>query len=137
MHGTKQAPRDWHRALSALVTRQGYINSSANVFAYNNKTNKNEQIVAVMYVDDGLILAPSTEPINSELDLLHKVYTLKRLESVSTFLSIKVVHSSTGILVHHISCVNSILERFGFVTPSRAQAITPLEECSSVSTLSD
>ena len=136
MYGTEQAPREWHRALDALMTRQGYVKSSADVCVYI-KTIKNQQIIAVIYVDDGLILAPSTELINSELDLLHKVYTLKRLGPVSNFLSIEVARSTAGILIHHSRYINSILERFGFVTPSRNRATTPMEERSSVSILSD
>lgn len=68
---------------------------------------------------------------------LLKVYTLKRLGPVSTFLSIEVSQSRRSIVIAHSRYVCSILDRFGFVSPSRAQANTPMEERTTTTTFSE
>lgn len=136
IYGTKQAPREWHRALDSLMIEQGYSKSNADVCVYL-KTVKGQEVVVVIYVDDGLILAPSDEIMAAELAVLHNVYTLKRLGPVSTFLSIEVDRSPRDIVIHHSRYVRSILNRFGFVSPSRARANTPMEERALTTTFSE
>ena len=127
MYGTKQAPREWHRALESLMTRLGYRRSTSDVCVFV-KTVKASLVVIAIYVDDGLIAAASEEVIAKELQELNAAYKLKILGPVSNFLSMQIEHYADGIFLHHAKYVRSILERFGFVTPSRSNASTPMDE---------
>ncbi|GAA6058317.1 hypothetical protein JCM3770_003611 [Rhodotorula araucariae] len=127
MYGTKQAPREWHKALDSLMARMNYRRSDADVCVFTKVVDGSLVIIAI-YVDDGLILASSKVLIERELAALHGVYSLKVLGPVSTFLSIQVEHLADGILIHHSKYVAAVLERFGFVLPSRARASTPMED---------
>ncbi|GAA5855277.1 hypothetical protein JCM9279_001930 [Rhodotorula babjevae] len=133
MYGTKQAPRKWHKALEALMVRQGYAPSSSDLCLFT-KTVKGSLVIIAIYVDNGHIAASSEEVIKAELSALNSAYTLKHLGPASTFLSIEVAHLDDGVLIHHSKYVRSVLERFGIVVPSRRRASTPMEARPAVDT---
>ena len=133
MYGTKQAPREWHKALEALMVRQGYAPASSDSCVFT-KTVKNSLVIIAIYVDDGLIAASSEEIIKDELAALNSAYSLKHLGPASTFLSIEVAHLEDGIFIHHSKYVRSVLERFNIVIPSCRSASTPMEARPAVDT---
>ncbi|GAA5913335.1 hypothetical protein JCM6882_004091 [Rhodosporidiobolus microsporus] len=133
MYGTKQAPREWHRALDALMVSVGYISTSSDSCVFT-KTVKGISIIIAVYVDDGLVVCKSEELIKEELEALNRVFTLKVLGPVSNFLSMEVEHVKEGLIVHHSKYIRSILDHFGFVSPSRARASTPMDDKSVVDT---
>lgn len=111
MYGTKQAPREWYAAVDTLMTKRGFEKAKSDACLYT-KTVDGRRVIVVLYVDDGLILADSQETIDLELDLLNKVYKLKRLGHVSTFLSIQVVFTDEGIVLHQKKYIDSIIARY-------------------------
>jgi hypothetical protein len=131
MYGTKQAPREWYRALDDLMTSVGYARSTSDSCVYSKTVNRTLVIIAI-YVDDGLILCKDASIIASELAALHKFFALKRLGRLSYFLSLEVEHTKDGVMIHQSKYVKDIVERYGFATPSRARATTPMEDCSSL-----
>lgn len=128
MYGTRQAPREWGRALDRLMARQDWTRSISDPCVYT-KTKDGFVISVAFYVDDGLIAAPKEGIINAELDFLHLVFKLKKLGLVDTFLSLEFVHSPIGILLHQTSYVTGMCKEFGFDSPStRASASTPMDD---------
>lgn len=135
MYGTKQAPREWHRAIDTLMSKRGFQRSASDICLYTKVVN-GKLVIIVLYVDDGIIAASSAEVIKAELDALHAIYKLKRLGLLTLFLSLEVDHRAAGIFIHQTKYVRSIVEKFGAVVPSRIRANTPMEDRPSLSATS-
>ncbi|GAA5917534.1 uncharacterized protein JCM6883_007146 [Sporobolomyces salmoneus] len=98
------------------------------IYRLYSKTVSGITLIIVIYVDDGLVVCPSQQMIDDELNELNKVYKLKKLGRVSTFLSLQFVHSSSGILIHQSKYVKSIVSRYLDTSfPTRCLASTPME----------
>lgn len=131
MYGTKQAPREWNMAVDKLMKDRGYTKSSSDSCLYTKMVN-GSQVIVVLYVDDGLILAKNQQIVDEELEAFNKVYKLKHLGRVSTFLSLQFSHTSFGIFIHQSKYVSSIVSRYlDTPIPSRSSASTPMDSTTS------
>lgn len=127
MYGTKQAPREWHRAADALMIAQGFKKSTSDACLYTRE-DKEGLVVVVLYVDDGLIAAPNRQVAESVIEGLRRTYNLKSMDDARVFLSIELARTKEGIMIHQSKYIRSILERYGFDTLSRHSASTPMED---------
>ncbi|GAA5892810.1 uncharacterized protein JCM6883_007482 [Sporobolomyces salmoneus] len=126
MYGTKQAPREWAKALNTLMIEHGYSQSKSDTCLYYKNVG-GSLVIVLLYVDDGLIVASDASIIKQELESFGKVYKLKKLGRVSTFLSLQFAHTGSGIFIHQQKYIDSILSRY-FDSLSRSPSATPMED---------
>ncbi|SGY29905.1 BQ5605_C002g01094 [Microbotryum silenes-dioicae] len=127
MYGTKQAPREWYRAVNDLLVSRGYMRATADACLYIKHSGTSFAIIT-LYVDDGLIASNDQSFLESELVSLHKAFKLKRLGLVSYFLGFEVHRTKDHILVHQSKYVWTMLEKFDFASPSKRRAFTPMDD---------
>ncbi|SGY80018.1 BQ5605_C008g05285 [Microbotryum silenes-dioicae] len=127
MYGTKQAPREWYRAVNDLMVSRGYMKATADACLYIKHSGTSFAIIT-LYVDDGLIASNNQSFLDSELGSLHKAFQLKRLGPVSYFLGFEIHRTKDYILVHQSKYVRTMLEKFDFASPSKRRAVTPMDD---------
>ncbi|SGY81854.1 BQ5605_C009g05530 [Microbotryum silenes-dioicae] len=127
MYGTKQAPREWYRAVNDLMVSRGYMRATADACLYIKHSGTSFAIIT-LYVDDGLIASNNQSFLDSELGSLHKAFQLKRLGPVSYFLGFEIHPTKDYILVHQSKYVRTMLEKFDFASPSKRRAVTPMDD---------
>ncbi|SGZ27800.1 BQ5605_C026g10192 [Microbotryum silenes-dioicae] len=127
MYGTKQAPREWYRAVNDLMVSRGYMRATADACLYIRHSGTSFAIIT-LYVDDGLIASNNQSFLDSELASLHKAFQLKRLGPVSYFLGFEIHRTKDYILVHQSKYVRTMLEKFDFASPSKRHAIMPMDD---------
>ncbi|SCZ96816.1 BZ3500_MvSof-1268-A1-R1_Chr4-1g06749 [Microbotryum saponariae] len=127
MYGTKQAPREWYRAVNDLMVSRGYMRATADACLYIKHSGTSFAIIT-LYVDDGLIASNNQSFLDSELASLHKAFKLKRLGPVSYFLGFEIHRTKDHILVHQSKYVRTMLEKFDFASLSKRRAVTPMDD---------
>ncbi|SCV69638.1 BQ2448_2661 [Microbotryum intermedium] len=127
MYGTKQAPREWYRAINDLMVARGYMRATADACLYIKHSGSSFAIIT-LYVDDGLIASNDQSFLDAELSSLHEVFKLKRLGPVSYFLGFEIHRTADYILVHQSKYIRTMLEKFDFASPSKRRAFTPMDD---------
>ncbi|PKU65026.1 Retrovirus-related Pol polyprotein from transposon TNT 1-94 [Dendrobium catenatum] len=112
LYGLKQSPREWYSTLSNHLTRYGFTISTSDysLLTYNSG---NVQLYVLIYVDDILITGNSPTEINRLFSNLQSTFQMKNLGSLSQFLGIQTIKTSTGLLLHQQSYARKIIERAG------------------------
>ena len=139
IYGLKQSPRQWNKHIHGFLQSIGYVNSVADPCVYRLADSRGEVLVAV-YVDD-LAIAASSAELDSELKRhLHKQYKMTDLGDLEWILGMRVMRTTSGIMLDQEQYVTSILERFGFdeshpvATPVAAGTVSESSLFSDVST---
>jgi histone deacetylase 1/2 len=91
LYGLKQAPRQWFDKLTNTLIQFGFRASKCDpsLFIYT----KDKQVVYILvYVDDIIITGSSTKLVQSLVDKLDSVFSLKQLGDLDYFLGIEVKH---------------------------------------------
>ena len=88
LYGLKQSPRVWQQKVTSLLLKLGYkplISDSATY--YNSSTG----LFIITYMDDCLIIGPSSSAINRLKAMILKVYKIEDRGDTTLFLGIKIV----------------------------------------------
>jgi histone deacetylase 1/2 len=91
LYGLKQAPRQWFDKLTNTLIQFGFRASKCDpsLFIYT----RDKQVVYILvYVDDIIITGSSTKLVQSLVDKLDSVFSLKQLGDLDYFLGIEVKH---------------------------------------------
>lgn len=118
MYGTRQAPREWYRAVSTLMFSRGYVAGDADPCLFVKHV-EGEVIVMLLYVDDGIAMSANSALIDLELAAIHDIYKLKRLGRLHYYLSLEVVTQGRSIVIHQRKYAKEILDRYGFENVGR------------------
>ncbi|SGY41602.1 BQ5605_C003g02531 [Microbotryum silenes-dioicae] len=137
MYGTKQAPREWNRALDRLMVEKKWTKCSSDVCLYYKKVDS-EFIIVAFYVDDGLVASTSQALIEKEIGDLQATFKLKQQGAVSHFLSLEVKRDAARELdsspllkdVHlYQSMVGALQYTAQMVRPDIAAAVRSAAQC--------
>ena len=86
LYGLKQAPREWYHKLSGQLLRLGFTGSKTDTSLFFLTSGP---IYILIYVDDILILGPSSTQISALVKSLSELFTLRDLGTASHFLGVE------------------------------------------------
>uniref|UniRef100_A0A803PYD1 Retrovirus-related Pol polyprotein from transposon RE1 n=1 Tax=Cannabis sativa TaxID=3483 RepID=A0A803PYD1_CANSA len=110
IYGLKQAPRAWYDQLRSALLSWKFKNSKADSSFFILK----EQQVTIMllvYVDDIIVTGNNSEVLNSFIDRLNKMFSLKYLGTLHYFLGVEVFRDSTGIHLSQSKYISELLQK--------------------------
>jgi hypothetical protein len=109
LYGLKQAPRAWNSTFDAFLKKLNFKQSKSDSCLYTD-----EQLVIVLYVDDGLIPGESVRAIEAFVSKLTARFEAK-CSTADFYLGIEITHNRVArqLKVHQGAYVNSLVDRFG------------------------
>ncbi|MDB5911072.1 MAG: hypothetical protein JWP34_5189 [Massilia sp.] len=129
LYGLKQAPRQWARSLKKALKGLNFVQSRADEAIFINYA---QRLIVCTYVDDFLVLSPSTKQIRQFKAGFGKVFKIKDLGEVNYFLGIKIIRDRAArtITLSQAAFAQRILEakRLTNIKPAK----TPLAQGSLV-----
>ena len=99
LYGLKQAPRAWYQRIAAFLQQLGFrsTRSDASLFVYHRGA---ATAYLLLYVDDIILTASSTELLQQLTARLRAEFALKDLGPLHYFLGIEVVRRTDGFFLH-------------------------------------
>ena len=107
LYGLKQAPRQWFHKLSGQLLRLGFTGSKTDTSLLFLNTGP---IYVLIYVDDILILGPSSTQISALVKSLSELFTLRDLGTASHFLGVEFRPFPTGYFLIQGHYIASLLQ---------------------------
>ena len=115
LYGLKQAARCWHKRIASFMSSLGFVQSSADSCLFI-KGERGDQVLVVLYVDDGLVASTNKLKLEEFLNNLKAEFKIKEKE-LSYFLGLEVDQEEDGsIRIHQQSYIKRMLQRFGMDT---------------------
>ena len=110
IYGLKQALRTWYQELRTYLLSYGFSNSIANssLFIYKNN---NVTFYLLVYVDDIIIMGPSSSALQVFVTSLASRFSLKDLGSLSYFLGVEVLPHEHGLFLSQKKYIQDLLDR--------------------------
>jgi len=113
LYGLKQAPHRWYKNIDAFVRILGFVPTDSDSNIYISYTDNK---IILLYVDDLLIISPSTAKIAKVKTWLLQQYRMTDLGPVNQFLGIEIKqtqHSGThDWAINQSPFISTILSRF-------------------------
>ncbi|KAK1628251.1 hypothetical protein QYE76_002566 [Lolium multiflorum] len=130
LYGLKQAPRAWYQRIAAFLHQLGFrsTRSDASLFVYNNGATT---AYLLLYVDDIILTASSTDLLRQLTERLRAEFALKDLGPLHYFLGIEVVRRTDGFFLHQRKYAHELLDRAGMLNCK--PAATPVDTKSKLS----
>ena len=133
LYGLKQAPREWYHKVSGQLLCLSFTGSKTDtsLFFLNSGS-----IYVLIYVDEILILGPSSTHIGALVKSLNELFTLQDLGTASHFLGVEFRPCINGYFLTQGHYIASILKRLNMAhckplaTPSLV--VTPTLKVSDV-----
>ncbi|GJV95719.1 ribonuclease H-like domain-containing protein [Tanacetum coccineum] len=99
LYGLKQAPRAWFQRFAGYATRAGFYHSrcDSSLFIYRQGS---QVAYLLLYVDDIILTASSTELLQQLIDSLHCEFDMTDLGALNYFLGISTVRHSQVLLIY-------------------------------------
>ena len=107
LYGLKQAPREWFHKLSGQLLRLGFTGSKTDTSLFFLNT---RPIYVLIYVDDILILGPSSTRIGALVKSVNEHSTLRDLGTTSHFLGVEFWPCNNGYFLTQGHYIPSILK---------------------------
>lgn len=125
LYGLKQAPRAWFQRFASYALRVGFSSSrcDSSLFIYRRGT---EVAYLLIYVDDIVLTASSTDLIHHIISSLHKEFDMTDLGALNYFLGISVTRDSKGMFLSQKKYALELLDRAHMATcnPTRTPVDT-------------
>ena len=113
LYGLKQAPRCWNHKFNGFLKTYGFQQSDADKCVYSGNINETK-VLLVIYVDDGLLISPSKQAIETVLLELQKTFEVKVSEA-NYYVGIEIKRDIDGsIFISQEAYIRQIIQRFGF-----------------------
>ena len=112
IYGLKQAPRDWHQKFDSVMLSNGFKINECDKCVYVKDT-VDGYIILCLYVDDMLIIGSNDKMVKSTKDILHSRFHMKDMGLADVILGIKILRTSSGLMLNQSHYVDKILEKFG------------------------
>ncbi|SCZ96664.1 BZ3500_MvSof-1268-A1-R1_Chr4-4g07530 [Microbotryum saponariae] len=114
IYGLRQAGTIWNAEIDSTLRSLGYVPTRSDICIYRREHNGHSHYIA-LYVDDLLLVGPSTAEIERVLDVLELAYGIKRLGPAKYILGIQVKRGQDGsITLSQERYLRDILARFQF-----------------------
>ena len=107
LYGLKQAPREWYHKLTGQLLQLGFNGSKTDPSLYYTTSGP---LYLLIYVDDILVLGPSSSQIHTLITSLKQHFRLKDLGPASKFLGIEFQKSRNGFTLTQTQYTLSILK---------------------------
>ena len=109
LYGLKQAPREWFHKLTSQLLRLGFTGSKTDTSLFYLHIGP---IYILIYVDDILILGPSSSKIDALVKSLSEHFTLRDLGTASNFLGVEFRPCTDGFFLTQSHYTASILKKW-------------------------
>jgi hypothetical protein len=108
LYGLKQAPRAWYTALKSAILQLGFHNSKADssLFIYREGS---ILCYFLVYMDDIVITGNNPSFMNSVIQQLGVMFSLKDMGSLHYFLGIEVIPNLAGLFLSQHKYVRDLL----------------------------
>jgi hypothetical protein len=109
LYGLKQAPRAWYSRFATYLTTLGFIEPKSDtlLFVFHRGS---ETVYLLLYVDDIILTASSTQLPRRTISALQWEFTMKDLRSLHHFLDITVERHLDGLFLHQRTYTLDILK---------------------------
>jgi hypothetical protein len=110
LYGLKQAPRAWYSRFATYLTTLGFIEakSDTSLFIFRRGS---DTVYLLLYVDDIILTASSTELLRRTISALQQEFTMKDLGPLHHFLGITVESRPDDLFLHQRTYTLDILKR--------------------------
>lgn len=108
LYGLKQASRQWNTELTQFLLKFGFVQSKQDYSLFVKKVSIG-MVVALVYVDDLLLIGDDQNIIFNLKSALHRKLTIKDLGLARFFLGLEMIRNKTGILVHQRKYIKDII----------------------------
>ena len=98
LYGLKQAPRAWYDRLTAYLTEHGFKRGSTETTLFIRK-DKNNFVVAQIYVDDIVFGATNDSLAHSFADEMKAMFEMSMVGKLTYFLGLQVKQTDSGIYI--------------------------------------
>ena len=112
IYGLKQSPRAWYGRIDKFFRSNNFIRSESDHSLF---INYEQQVILLLYVDDLVLTAPTTEKIDWIRFKLHKEFEMTDLGELSTFLGLEIYRDRQHRRLHlsQTKYICKILENHG------------------------
>ncbi|XP_019435884.1 PREDICTED: uncharacterized protein LOC109342338 [Lupinus angustifolius] len=124
LYGLKQASRQWHAKLTAVLLQSGYTKSLADHSLFIKHVSSSFTAILV-YVDDLILTGNNMIEITEIKKLLDNEFSIKDLGELKKFLGMEIAQSSKGILLYQRKYTLDLLEETGMLACKPCS--TPME----------
>jgi hypothetical protein len=95
LYGLRQAPRAWNKRLEAELSSRAFVQPDA-VLALWIRRSKKGIVMAMFYVDDGLVAAHTADEADALVDLVSSIFEIRALGEPKDFLGIEISRDLTA-----------------------------------------
>ena len=112
LYGLKQSPCVWQQKVASLLLKLGYNPLISDSATYCNSSTG---LFVITYIDDCLIIGPSSSAINRLKALISKVYEIEDRGDATLFLGIEIVRDRAKRLlwIHQKHYIQTAVKHFG------------------------
>jgi hypothetical protein len=110
LYGLNQAPRAWYSRFATYLTTLGFIEAKSDTSLFIFRRSSDTEYL-LLYVDDIILTASSTELLCRTIFTLQQEFTMKDIGLLHHFLSIIVEHRPDGLFLHQRTYMLDILKR--------------------------
>ena len=112
LYGLKQAPRAWFDRLRLTLQSWGFKNSKCDSSFFFLVSN-NQITLVLIYVDDIIVTGSNAVSLQSFVEKLHKLFSLKDMGALHLFLGIEVKRDEMGMYLTQTRYIDELLKRVG------------------------
>jgi hypothetical protein len=99
LYGLKQAPHTWYSRFASFLLSLGFAEAKSNTSLFVFRRGS-DTVYLLLYVDDIILTASSTELLRQTISALQREFTMKDLGPLHHFLGITVERRPDGLLLH-------------------------------------
>jgi histone deacetylase 1/2 len=122
MYGLRQAPRAWYQRFAAHLRSLGFVTTGSDTSLFVPRHGSHTAWL-LLYVDDIVLTASSTELLHHIIKDLSGVFAMKDLGPLHYFLGIQVRRTAAGFFLHQQQYAEDILERTGMLNCKPASTL--------------
>ncbi|XP_019418514.1 PREDICTED: uncharacterized protein LOC109329291 [Lupinus angustifolius] len=124
IYGLKQASRQWHNKLTAVLIQSGFSKSVAD-YSLFVKNFESSFTAILVYVDDLILTGNNINEINHMKQLLDSEFSIKDLGKLKFFLGMEIARSTQGIFLYQRKYALDLLQETGMLAAKPSS--TPME----------
>jgi len=129
LYGLKQAPRAWYERLSIFLIKNGFSRGKIDTTLFR-KTDKNDILIAQVYVDDIIFGATNEKMCDDFSKLMESEFEMSMIGKLKFFLGLQIKQHKNGIFICQEKYVKDLLKKY---KPNESKIMTtPMHPSSSL-----
>jgi Reverse transcriptase (RNA-dependent DNA polymerase) len=118
LYGQKQAGRVWNQHLHDTLIKLGWRQSKADDCLYYKGN-----VLFLVYVDDGILVSPSSESLETELGIMQQEFKISVEGSLSDYVGVNIERTTDGkIHMSQPNIIRSILSDLNYTNDTKSQS---------------